>query len=151
MKEYQVDIQRTYNTTITLRFPDDGRLHWNTIDDKLRESDPDLWDLIAEKELEQMDVSDETWKIDEINTTITGALSPFTGPRDTNNKKDMNEDLEMLAEKLTTLIRDELADSQVNKDKQSAEYRLGKNEAYSKILSVITTELKIIEKWEQEA
>ena len=43
-----------------------------------------------------------------------------------------------LADKLTTLIRDELAESQVNKNKMSQEYRLGKNEAYSKVLSVIT-------------
>ena len=81
MKEYKVNIQRTYTTTITLKFPDDGRLHWNTIDDKLNESDPDLWDLIAEKELEQMEVTNESWKIEEINTTITGALSNDTGPR----------------------------------------------------------------------
>ena len=46
-----------------------------------------------------------------------------------------------LGEKLSKLIRDELAESQVNKKKQSAEYRLGKNEAYSKILSVITKSL----------
>ena len=46
--------------------------------------------------------------------------------------------MENILGKLTTLIRDELADSQVNKDKQSAEYRLGKNEAYSKVLSLIT-------------
>jgi hypothetical protein len=56
-----------------------------------------------------------------------------------------------LGEKLSKLIRDELAESQVNKNKKSEEYRLGKNEAYSKVLSVITTELKTIEKWEQEA
>ena len=47
-----------------------------------------------------------------------------------------------LAGKLTTLIRDELAASQVNKEKLSEEYRLGKNEAYAKVLSVITKELK---------
>ena len=35
MKEYQVTISRTYTTNITLKFPNDGRLHWNTIDDKL--------------------------------------------------------------------------------------------------------------------
>ena len=46
-----------------------------------------------------------------------------------------------LGEKLSKLIRDELAESQVNKKKQSEEYRLGKNEAYAKILSVITKEL----------
>ena len=47
-----------------------------------------------------------------------------------------------LAGKLTTLIRDELAESQVNKEKLSGEYRLGKNEAYAKVLSLITKELK---------
>ena len=47
-----------------------------------------------------------------------------------------------LTDKLTTLIRDELAESQVNKNNNSAEYRLGKNEAYAKILSVITQTLK---------
>ena len=43
-----------------------------------------------------------------------------------------------LADKLATLIRDELAESQVNKNKMSQEYRLGKNEAYAKVLSIIT-------------
>ena len=43
-----------------------------------------------------------------------------------------------LGAKLSKLIRDELAESQVNKNKKSQEYRLGKNEAYSKVLSVIT-------------
>ena len=50
--------------------------------------------------------------------------------------------MEELIGKLTELIRDELADSQVNKKKQSEEYRLGKNEAYAKVLSLITKELK---------
>ena len=49
--------------------------------------------------------------------------------------------MENIIGKLTTLIRDELADSQVNKKKQSEEYRLGKNEAYAKVLSLITKEL----------
>ena len=43
-----------------------------------------------------------------------------------------------LADKLATLIRDELAESRVNKNKKSEEFRLGKNEAYAKVLSVIT-------------
>ena len=42
-----------------------------------------------------------------------------------------------LEDKLTTLVRDELAESQVNKKNKSAEYRLGKNEAYLKVLAVI--------------
>ena len=49
--------------------------------------------------------------------------------------------MEELIGKLTELIRDELAESQVNKEKLSEEYRLGKNEAYAKVLSVITKSL----------
>ena len=36
---------------------------------------------ISEKELEQMDISNDSWEISEINTTRTGALSNDTGPR----------------------------------------------------------------------
>ena len=81
MKEYQVDIQRTYNTTITLRFPDDGNNHKEKINECIELGDEGIWDLIAEKELEQMDVTNDKWEIKEINTTITGALSNDTGPR----------------------------------------------------------------------
>tara|TARA_R110000824_G_scaffold399220_1_gene604331 strand:+ start:1320 stop:1565 length:246 start_codon:yes stop_codon:yes gene_type:complete len=80
MKEYKITVQRTYNTTITLKFPDDGRDHIKNIGNSLLEG-KDIWDTIYEKELEQMDVSNETWGIKEINTTITGALSNDTGPR----------------------------------------------------------------------
>ena len=64
-----------------------------------------------------------------------------------------------LADKLATLIRDELAESQVNKNKKSEEYRLGKNEAYMKILSIISEDIvnrttpenieKIDEQWDK--
>ena len=88
MKEYQVKIERTYTTYVILKFPDNGKDHKEIINDKLTNafaSDEleglDIWDLIAEKELEQMDVDNETWEISEINTTITGALSNDTGPR----------------------------------------------------------------------
>ena len=47
-----------------------------------------------------------------------------------------------LGEKLSKLIRDELAESQVNKDNESKEYRTGKMEGYCKILSVITEDIK---------
>jgi len=47
-----------------------------------------------------------------------------------------------LGEKLSKLIRDELARSQVNKDNESKEYRVGKMEAYTKVLSVITEDIK---------
>ena len=53
-----------------------------------------------------------------------------------------------LADKLTTLIRDELAESQVNKKKKSEEYLLGKNEAYLKVLSVITETFNLNKKWD---
>ena len=85
MKEYQVNIQRTYNSTITLRFPDDGRNHKLAIEDNLTMANEldegDIWSLIAEKELEQMDVTNENWEISEIHQTRTGALSPDAGPR----------------------------------------------------------------------
>ena len=88
MKEYKVTIQRTYNTTITLRFPNDGRDHKAIIDKNISEGEEFdgycismVWDLIAEKELEQMDITNESWEISEINNTITGALSNDTGPR----------------------------------------------------------------------
>jgi hypothetical protein len=42
--------------------------------------------------------------------------------------------MEKIIKELTELIRDELSKSQINKDNKSAEYRLGKNEAYLKIL-----------------
>jgi C4-type Zn-finger protein len=47
-----------------------------------------------------------------------------------------------ITNRLTTLIRDELANSQINKENNTAEYLLGKNEAYSKVLSLITKILK---------
>ena len=81
MKEYQVVINRTYTTYIELKFPDDGRNHMDIINEKILEGDQGVWDLIAEKELEQMEVSNEDWEISEINNTITGALSNDTGPR----------------------------------------------------------------------
>ena len=81
MKEYQVTISRTYTTYITLKFPDDGRNHIKKINECLELGDNDIWDLIAEKELDQMDISDDNWEISEINQTRTGALSPDTGPK----------------------------------------------------------------------
>ena len=47
-----------------------------------------------------------------------------------------------LGEKLSKLIRDELAESQVNKDNESTEYRTGKMDAYCKILAVISGDIK---------
>ena len=45
--------------------------------------------------------------------------------------------MQELVDKLTKLIIDELAESQINKDNESTEYRIGKMEAYSKILAII--------------
>ena len=66
-KEYQVAINRTYTTYITLKFPDDNRNHMDIISEKINEGDQGIWDLIAEKELEQMEISNENWEIFEIN------------------------------------------------------------------------------------
>ena len=66
-KEYQVAINRTYTTYITLKFPDDDRNHMDIISKKINEGDQGIWDLIAEKELEQMEISNEDWEIFEIN------------------------------------------------------------------------------------
>ena len=69
MKTYQVTMSRTYTTNITLKFPDDGRNHMDIIDDRITSCDEDIWDLIAEKELEQMDVSNDNWEIHELTNT----------------------------------------------------------------------------------
>ena len=69
MKTYQVALSRTYTTYITLNFPDDGRNHMDIIDDRITSCDEDIWGLIAEKELEQMDVSDDNWEIHELTNT----------------------------------------------------------------------------------
>ena len=97
MKEYEIIITRGYTTRITLKFPDDGRNHEEKINECIEQGDENIWDLIAEKELEQMDVSNENWIIEELpnyeeneedpsydeikeNNTTTGALSRDTGP-----------------------------------------------------------------------
>jgi hypothetical protein len=67
MKEYQVTINRTYTTNITLKFPDDGRDHKEKINECIELGDEGIWDLIAEKELEQMDISGDSWEINELN------------------------------------------------------------------------------------
>tara|TARA_R100000664_G_C2755592_1_gene143324 strand:+ start:872 stop:1081 length:210 start_codon:yes stop_codon:yes gene_type:complete len=66
-KEYELIVIRQYTTRVTLKFPDDGRDHKATINDKVLSGDESLWDLIAEKELEQMDIDHENWEIKEIN------------------------------------------------------------------------------------
>ena len=90
MKEYQVTISRTYTTNITLKFPDDGRNHMDIIDDKIKAGDEDIWDLIAENELEQMDISNQNWMIEEINNTIN-YISKKLGKNtfDLNNSNDV--------------------------------------------------------------
>ena len=50
--------------------------------------------------------------------------------------------MDKLRENLSKLIRDELAESQVNKDNESKEYRTGKMEAYFKILLEISEDIK---------
>ena len=49
-----------------------------------------------------------------------------------------NSTFDKLTQNLIKVIKDELADSQTNKLKLSPEYRLGSNEAYLKILGILT-------------
>ena len=49
-----------------------------------------------------------------------------------------NSTFDKLTESLIKVIKDELSDSQTNKRKLSPEYRLGSNEAYLKILGILT-------------
>ena len=81
MKEYQLVMNRTYTTYVELKFPNDDRDHKQIINRKIKDGDHGIWDLIAEKELEQMEITNDNLEISEINTTITGALSNDTGPR----------------------------------------------------------------------
>ena len=67
MKKYELIISRTYTTTVVLKFPDDGRNHMQIIRDKFETGNEEIWDVIAEKELEQMDVRTTDWEIAEIN------------------------------------------------------------------------------------
>ena len=86
MKTYRINVNRTYYTTIELKFPDDGRDHISALESNLENANElesgDIWDLIYEAELHQMNVDNTEWEIEEINNnTITGALSNDTGPR----------------------------------------------------------------------
>ncbi len=81
MKKYEVLINRTYFTYVELEFPNDGKDHKEIINHQLTEGDPEIWNLIIEKELDQMEITDENWQITELNSTVTGALSKDTGPQ----------------------------------------------------------------------
>tara|TARA_R110000744_G_scaffold3635_1_gene13665 strand:+ start:38 stop:292 length:255 start_codon:yes stop_codon:yes gene_type:complete len=65
MKEYQLVMNRTYTTYVTLKFPNDDRDHKQIINRKIKDGDQGIWDLITEKELEQMEVNNENWEISE--------------------------------------------------------------------------------------
>ena len=40
--------------------------YMNNINEKILEGNQGIWDLIAEKELDQMEISNEDWKISEL-------------------------------------------------------------------------------------
>jgi len=65
-KEYELKVTREYTTHVILKFPDDGRDHKTTINDKVLSGDLALWDYIAVKELEQMNIAHEDWEINEL-------------------------------------------------------------------------------------
>jgi hypothetical protein len=49
--------------------------------------------------------------------------------------------MDILIGKIATLVEKELEKSKLNTDKKSGEYRLGSNEAYAKVLTLITQTL----------
>ena len=75
MKKFRINVQRTYNTWINVE-----EKSLKVLEEKLIDQDEDLWDKIYDKEMEEMDVEPVNWEIYD-NNTITGALSPDTGPR----------------------------------------------------------------------
>ena len=75
MKKFRINVQRTYNTWINVE-----EKSLKVLEEKLIDHDEDLWDKIYEQEMEQMDIDENDWEIYD-NNTITGALSPDTGPR----------------------------------------------------------------------
>ena len=75
MKKFRIKVQRTYTTWINVE-----EKSYKTLEEKLIDHDEDLWDKIYEQEMEQMDIDDNDWQIYD-NNTITGALSPDTGPK----------------------------------------------------------------------
>ena len=75
MKKFRINVQRTYNTWINVE-----EKSLKVLEQKLIDQDEDLWDKIYDKEMEEMDVEPVNWEIYD-NNTITGALSPDTGPR----------------------------------------------------------------------
>ena len=75
MKKFRVKVKRTHTTWINVE-----EKSYKTLEDKLIDHDEDLWDKICEQEMEQMDIDENDWEIYD-NNTITGALSPDTGPK----------------------------------------------------------------------
>ena len=75
MKNFRINVQRTYNTWINVE-----EKSLKVLEEKLIDQDEDLWDKIYDKEMEEMDVEPVNWEIYD-NNTITGALSNDTGPR----------------------------------------------------------------------
>ena len=75
MKKFRVKVKRTYTTWIDVE-----EKSYKTLEEKLIDHDEELWDKIYEQEMEQMDIDENDWEIYD-NNTITGALSPDTGPK----------------------------------------------------------------------
>ena len=75
MKKFRINVQRTYNTWINVE-----EKSLKVLEQKLMDHDEDLWDKIYDREMTELDVEPVNWEIYD-NNTITGALSPDTGPR----------------------------------------------------------------------
>mgnify|MGYP003138159195 FL=1 len=75
MKKFRINVQRTYNTWINVE-----EKSLKVLEQKLMDHDEDLWDKIYDREMTELDVEPVNWEIYD-NNTITGALSPDTGPK----------------------------------------------------------------------
>ena len=75
MKKFRINVQRTYNTWINVE-----EKSLRVLEEKLALQDEDLWDKIYDREMTELDVEPVNWEIYD-NNTITGALSPDTGPK----------------------------------------------------------------------
>tara|TARA_R110002020_G_scaffold447867_1_gene660367 strand:- start:135 stop:371 length:237 start_codon:yes stop_codon:yes gene_type:complete len=77
MKKFRINVQRTYNTWINVE-----EKSLKVLEQKLMDHDEDLWDKIYDREMTELDVEPVNWEIyDNKMFTITGALSPDTGPK----------------------------------------------------------------------
>tara|TARA_Y100000310_G_scaffold309904_1_gene354498 strand:- start:1536 stop:1775 length:240 start_codon:yes stop_codon:yes gene_type:complete len=78
MKKFRIKVQRTYTTWLDVE-----EKSLKILKDKIKDDNEDIWEKVYDQELTQMNVEPVNWEIFKINEndTLTGALSPDTGPK----------------------------------------------------------------------